>query len=204
MIGGPEHDSEVAGYWETLGLPGAIDLHVHFMPDRVMRKVWAFFDGVDGPGGFDPRDPVLRPVWARLAATRTPVIVHAGSGPQAGRHTGPQIFGQVLEEHPELVAVIAHMGLPEYAEFLDLALRYPHVHLDTTMVFTGFTEQIAPFPPALVPRLADHGDRIVLGSDFPNIPYTYAHQVDALARLGLGADWLRQVCWDNPARLLQR
>jgi len=42
----------------------------------------------------------------------------------------------------------------------------------------------------------------VLGSDFPSIPYAYAHQIDALARLGLGDDWLRAVLWNNGARLL--
>ncbi|HEX6254879.1 MAG TPA: amidohydrolase family protein [Euzebyales bacterium] len=278
-------------FWRALGLPGAIDLHVHFMPERVLRKVWAFFDGVDvhgAPwairyrgdesarvarlralgvrrfgalayahrpgmaawlngwladfaakvpdavhcatfhaepdvdayvadaleagarlwkvhlqvGGFDPRAKVLRPVWRRLSDAGAPVVVHAGSGPQPGAHTGPSVFIEVLEAHPDLTVIVAHMGLPEYDAFLDLADRFGGVHLDTTMVFTRFIERVAPFPPRLVPRLAEHADRIVLGSDFPNIPYSYAHQVDALARLGLGADWLRAVCWHNPARLI--
>lgn len=38
---------------------------------------------------------------------------------------------------------------------------------------------------------------MLLGSDFPNIPYAYAHQLDALARLDLGDDWLWAVCWGN-------
>ena len=71
------------------------------------------------------------------------------------------------------------------------------------MAFTDFVEQIAPFPPALRPQLADLGDRIVLGSDYPNIPYPYAHQIAALHRLDLGDDWLRAVLHDNGARLLQ-
>lgn len=289
---GPGSDAEVAEFWTSLGVPGAIDLHVHFMPDRVLRKVWAFFDAVESAdgvgwpityrdgeaarvarlrdlgvrqfgalayahkpgmaawlnawladfaacvpealhcatfhrepeadgivadaleagaqvfkvhlqvGAFDPRDPLLRPVWRRLAASGRPVIVHAGSGPQPGPYTGPEIFAHVLAAHPELTAVVAHMGAPEYGPFLDLALRYPNVHLDTTMAFTGFMERFAPYPADLLPRLIEHGDRIVLGSDYPNIPYAYAHQIDALARLGLGADWLAQVCWHNPQRLL--
>ena len=43
----------------------------------------------------------------------------------------------------------------------------------------------------------------MLGTDFPNIPYSYATQLAALADFGLGDDWLRAVCWDNPARLLR-
>ena len=30
-----------------LGLPGLVDLHVHFLPERVMNKVWGYFDQAD-------------------------------------------------------------------------------------------------------------------------------------------------------------
>ena len=289
---GPHDDADVAAFWRRLGIPGAIDLHVHFMPDRVLRKVWSYFDAVESRvgwrwpiayredeqqrlarlaalgvrrfgalayahrpgmaawlnawlaefaqqvpgaihsatfhcepqadadvaraleagaqlfkvhlqvGAFDPRDRLLRPVWRRLAAAGVPVVVHAGSGPLPGPFTGPEIFAEVLADHPDLVAVIAHMGMPEYRAFWDLALRHPGVHLDTTMVFTDFTERLAPFPRDLLAGLAERPDRVVLGSDFPNIPYPYAHQVAALADLGLGPEWLADVCWHTPARLL--
>jgi predicted TIM-barrel fold metal-dependent hydrolase len=153
-------------------------------------------------GAFDPRDPLLDPVWGLLEDAGVPVVVHCGSGPLAGRFTGPGVFGAVLAAHPRLTAVIAHLGAPEYAEHLDLVERYPNVHVDTTMVGTPFMERIAPVPAALLPRLRDLGDRVVLGSDFPNIPYAYAEQIGALASWDLGDDWLRAVCWHNGARLL--
>lgn len=153
-------------------------------------------------GAFDPRDPVLTPVWRRLAAAAVPVVIHAGSGPVPGPFTGPGPIGEVLHAHPELTAVIAHMGGGEYGEFLDLALRHPNVHLDTTMTFTDFMRVFGGYPEHLLPTLAAHPDRVVLGSDFPNIPHPYAHQIEALVRLGLGDDWLRAVCFSNGARLL--
>jgi hypothetical protein len=153
-------------------------------------------------GGFDPRDPQLDPVWGLLEDASVPVVVHCGSGPLAGRFTGPGPFGAVLAAHPRMTAVIAHMGFPEYAEHLDLVERYPNVHVDTTMVGTAFTERVAPVPAALLPRMRDLGDRVVLGSDFPNIPYAYAEQIAALAAWDLGEDWLRAVCWENGARLM--
>ena len=53
--------------------------------------------------------------------------------------------------------------------------------LDTTMAFTPFIDEAgAPFPPAELPRLRDLGDRVLLGTDFPNIPYTYADALEAL------------------------
>ncbi|MET7283588.1 amidohydrolase family protein [Kribbella sp. NPDC005582] len=152
-------------------------------------------------GDYDPRDPVLDDVWGQLAEAGTPVVAHCGSGPIPGRHTGPGPIGEVLRRHPRLTVVVAHLGMPEYAEHLDLT-SYPNVHLDTTMALTPFTEALMPFPRDLVPRLADLADRIVLGSDFPNIPYPYATQLQALVDLELGDDWLRAVCSENGARLL--
>jgi uncharacterized protein len=153
-------------------------------------------------GAYDPRDELLGPVWGLLAEARVPVVVHCGSGPMPGPFTGPGPMSEVLAAHPRLIAIIAHLGSPEYGAFLDLTGRYPGVYLDTTMAFTDFFERIAPFPAGLRPRLADAGDRILLGTDFPNIPHEYVHQLQALARLDLGEPWLRAVCYDNAAALL--
>lgn len=285
-------DADVPAFWQRLGLPGLIDLHVHFMPARVMDKVWAYFDragpltgrewpiryrwpehdrlthlramgvrafsslvyahkpdmamwlndwatqfaaanedvvhtatffpepGVGGyvesalrsgarifkahvqVGGYDPRDPLLDAVWGQLADARVPVVVHAGSGPAPGAFTGPGPFGEVLRRHPALTAVIAHMGMPEYDAFLDLAEHYGNVHVDTTMCFVDTFGDQEGVGELLAPRLARLSDKVILGADFPNIPHDYAHQLEVLDRLGLGDDWLRAVCWTNAARLI--
>jgi len=291
---GPQGDAEVPAFWRDLGLPGLADIHVHFLPPRMLRRVWAHFDeagplvGTAWPivyrwsdeervahlaqlgvraytalayahrpdmaadlnawtldfaertpgclpsatfypepgvnrytrraldagarvfkvhlqvGGFDPTHSRLDAVWGTLADAGVPVVVHAGSGPVAGEHTGPKPFSTVLRRHPKLVAVIAHLGAPEYADFLDLAERYERVSLDTTMAFTRFFESQAPFPRELLPRLRDLGlaGKVLFGSDFPNIPYAYAEALGALVDLGLTDDWLRAVLWRNAADLL--
>ncbi|WP_405855663.1 amidohydrolase [Streptomyces sp. NBC_00090] len=152
-------------------------------------------------GGFDPTDPALDTAWGMLADSGTPVVVHCGSGPTPGKFTGPEPMERLLARHPRLRVIVAHMGMPEYGDFLSLAQRYEGVRLDTTMAFTDFSEQLAPFPTAELGRLADLGDRILLGSDFPNIPYPYGHQLHALERLGLGDDWMRRVLYENGAEL---
>jgi predicted TIM-barrel fold metal-dependent hydrolase len=91
------------------------------------------------------------------------------------------------------------LGAPDYLAFCDLADRHPRVHLDTTMVFTDFWG--SDYPAGLTARLQDLQDRVLLGSDFPTIPYPYLHQLESLARLDLGDDWLRAVCWGNGATL---
>lgn len=152
-------------------------------------------------GEYDPGDPLLDPVWGILTDSRVPTVIHCGGGPVPGEFTGPGPVAAVLKRFPQLPLIIAHMGMGEYSEFLDLAQRYENVTLDTTMAFTDFAEETMPFPPSERGRLADLGDKILLGSDFPNIPYPYAEQLDALADLGLGDDWLRAVWHGNAARL---
>ncbi|MFJ9352427.1 amidohydrolase family protein [Streptomyces sp. NPDC101237] len=284
--------AEVHRFSERLGLPGLVDVHTHFMPERVLHKVWNYFDtsgpltgGLEWPiayrreeaertallrefgvlaftamlyphkpgmaawlnawaadfarrtpdclhtatlypepgvesyvreaveagarvfkahvqvGAYDPADELLRPAWGLLADAGIPVVIHCGSGPAPGKHTGPEPIARVLARHPRLRLIVAHFGMPEYEDFLGLAERFEEVRLDTTMVFTDFTEEFMPFPRAALPRVAALGDRVLLGSDFPNIPYPYAHQLHALERLDLGEDWLRAVCHDNAARL---
>ncbi len=291
----PAIDEEVPQFWSALGLPGLADVHTHFMPPRLLRRVWEYFDAA-GPlvgrswpvryrwpqpqrvarlqalgvrrftalcyahrpgmaaslnawsldfaratpgclpsatffpeagavtyvtqalaagaqvfklhpqvGGFAPNDPRLGQVWGLLAEAGAPVVVHAGHAPAATPHTGPGPFASLMSAHPRLTAVVAHLGAPDYEPFLALAETYENVALDTTMAFTPFFERIAPFPATALPRLRDLGlaGKVLLGSDFPNIPHPYAEQIASLARLGLGDDWLRAVCWHNAGRLLR-
>jgi len=285
-------DGYVVEMWRSLDLPGLIDLHVHFMPHRVMAAVWTFFDdasrhygrtwpivyreaaevrlarlrgwgvrafpsllyahkpgmaqglntwaagfAAENPdvlqtatffpepsaaryvgdalaagaviwkahlqvGGYDPRDELLDEVWGQLADARALVVVHCGSAPVAGRFTGPGPLGQVLARHPRLRVAVAHLGAPEFDTFLDLAESREGVHLDTAMALTPFFTGRRPLPERAVPRLRHLQHKIVFGSDFPNIPYTYATQLRALDELGLGPDWMRAVLWDNPRRVL--
>ena len=290
----PHPDAEVGhvrAFWQGLGLPGLFDVHVHFLPENIQRRVYEQFDnagpkigrewpiryrgsheervellrgfgvrrfsalpyahrpgiasylnewaqgfaeavpeslwsatfypepeapayveklvaaGVDvfkvhvQVGEFHLDDPALDPVWALLEDAGTPIVIHAGSGPVGNEFTGPDPLRRVLERFPRLTAVVAHMGAPEYAEFLALAERHENVCLDTTMVFTDFFDAEAPYPAGLRARLVDLQDTVLLGSDVPTIPYPYAHQLEGLERLGLGDDWLRAVCWENGARL---
>lgn len=154
-------------------------------------------------GAFDPREPLLDPAWGLLADSATPIVVHCGSGPVPGDFTGPEPIRAVLAAHPRLQLIVAHMGVPEYGDFLDLAERYDGVRLDTTMAFTAFMNRLAPFPDVLRDRLIEAGLRgdVLFGSDFPNIPYPYSEAVDSLAELGLGDAWMREVLWGAGARL---
>lgn len=154
-------------------------------------------------GAFSPLDPQLDEAWKLIEDAGAPVVIHCGSGPHGGEFTGPEPIFELVDRHPNLVLVIAHMGMPEYIEFAELARRAPHVYLDTTMVGTGYIHQeFGDLPDGYLDTVAALADKVVLGTDFPTIPYSYSHQIEVLHNWGLGEEWMRNVLWYNPQRLL--
>ena len=154
-------------------------------------------------GAFSPLDPQLDEAWKLIEDAGAPVVIHCGSGPHGGEFTGPEPIIELVDRHPNLVLVIAHMGMPEYIEFAELARRAPHVYLDTTMVGTGYIHQeFGDLPDGYLDTVAGLADKIVLGTDFPTIPYSYSHQIEVLHNWGLGEEWMQNVLWHNPQRLL--
>lgn len=148
-------------------------------------------------GAFELNDPLLEPVWGMVEDAGSTIVAHVGSAPLPSPFTGPAPVADLLRRFPRLRLVIAHMGFPETADFFDLAGRYESVAFDTTMVGTDFMNEQWTLGRELFPRLRELGlaGRILLGTDFPNIPYPYAHQIEALQRLDFGADWMREVLW---------
>lgn len=45
----PADDADVPRFLDELGVPGTVDVHVHFMPEPVQQAVWAHFDRIGGP-----------------------------------------------------------------------------------------------------------------------------------------------------------
>jgi uncharacterized protein len=44
----PGGDADVPAFCRALGVPGLADVHVHFLPPRLLRRVWEYFDAA-GP-----------------------------------------------------------------------------------------------------------------------------------------------------------
>jgi uncharacterized protein len=155
-------------------------------------------------GRFHTTDPRLTPVWSRLEAEHIPSVIHASAvyGVEGGAEfCGPDVIRALLDRHPDLLVVVAHLGMPDVAGFLDLADEAPTLRLDTTM--TLIDPPYGPeVPRPLLPRLAAIHERVLFGSDFPTIPHRYAAQVRGLSQLGLDAAAVRRVLHDNAASLL--
>ena len=148
----------------------------------------------------DPADARLAPAFEQIEAAGLPVVMHCGSAPEPGRFTQPAALHGLLQRHPALRVVVAHMGAWECADYLALAERHPHLYLDTTMVFVGFSA-CDPYPPELLARLEALSHKLLFGSDFPNIPYPLSHAVGGIGALPLSRAAKRRILYDNAAGL---
>ncbi len=54
MTAGPHGDGEVPAFWRGLGLPGLADIHVHFLPPRILQRMWLRSDEDSLAGGLLP------------------------------------------------------------------------------------------------------------------------------------------------------
>ncbi len=155
-------------------------------------------------GKFSLTDPLLTGAWAQLERAGTPIVLHLGAvddGSGGEEYCTADHLWRLLERHPDLRPVVAHLGAPNTAaDLFARAAELPELRFDTAMAVLS-TVQIWTPPDWLPDRLAEFGDRILFGSDFPTIPRVVADQVAALASFGLGDDWLRGVLWENAAGL---
>ena len=98
--------------------------------------------------------------------------------------------------------VIAHMGAFEYRKFLDLLDNHENLYLDTTMIYISnniFNERIKNRPNK--EELFSYQDRILFGSDFPNIPYEYESSTRGLLELDMPRDFYENIFYNNAKKL---
>jgi uncharacterized protein len=171
--------------------------------------------------GVHPDDAKVAPYWALAAKYDVPVIVHSNRGPAPGvgprrdpkccpdfdgELGNPALLRSVLQRHPKLRLILAHVGtgsapdhLPFDAETFALLSDFPSVYVDLSIL-----NSVAPAQAhaAVLKRLVDagFGDRILFGSD---------KQPAALILRRLAEiDWLtpelrRSILYDNAARFLR-
>ena len=88
--------------------------------------------------------------------------------------------------------------LSDMDRFVGMLKDYPNLYLDTTMAIGGF------FPnPIHREWFAENADRLVFGTDFPNIPYPWHREYQALLAMKLGSETEKKILHDNAARLLR-
>ncbi|HEX8820856.1 MAG TPA: amidohydrolase family protein [Archangium sp.] len=137
---------------------------------------------------FAPDAPALHEVYAACARAGKPLVMHAGREPASPQYKcdvhalcSAERVERVLKEHPTLKLCVPHLGADEFDAYERLLERHDNLWLDTTMVVAGY------FPIPIPRRLLEvRPERILYGTDFPNIPYAWDRELKQLLALKLG------------------
>ncbi|KAI8351253.1 hypothetical protein B0O80DRAFT_456135 [Mortierella sp. GBAus27b] len=137
--------------------------------------------------------PTMDEVYETCIRFNKPVLIHAGKEPNsaaykvdAGKICDASIVEDVLKRYPNLRMCVPHLGMNQYQEFFDLLDRYPNLYLDTTMTlaaFLGSTDKDPATAEMIRTMLLKYSDRVLYGTDWPNIPYDWCRELANLVSL---------------------
>jgi len=150
---------------------------------------------------FYPYDERLFPIYDLVMEKDKRILFHVGTGPVASPYVGIQHFEKLLKTYPDIPANVAHMGAFECREFMDLLDDHSDLYFDTSFAFFNGMDMGFNLDPSYLEK---NKDRIVYGSDFPNLIFPREEEIDTLVSLGLSDEFYQKVFFNNGMELIKR
>lgn len=131
------------------------------------------------PTGYFPYEGRLDYFWRLMEEHNLIVVTHAGAswGPLDENYSHPKHFAPVLEKHPGMRLVIAHLGGKFRPETYELAKRFPNVHADCSALQGWLPSDPEVCKSRLREAVGNMPGRVIFGSDWPLFdmayPYTF-------------------------------
>jgi len=130
---------------------------------------------------------------------KKPVVMHVGREPKSSEYKcdpyricSAEKLERIVKDFPDLKICVPHLGFDETREYREMIEKYDNLWLDTTMVITDY------FPMKESIELLNYrSDRVMYGSDFPNIPYSWDRELLVLKSLNMQNDILEKVTCNN-------
>jgi predicted TIM-barrel fold metal-dependent hydrolase len=149
---------------------------------------------------FYPNDRRIYPIYEVCQSAGIPFLLHVGSSVIPGtrlKYCDPIHLDDVAVDFPNLAIVMAHGGRGFwYDTCAFLAAHFPNVYIDVTgLVPEKLLEHF--------PQLEKFAHKYVFGTDWPAMPKSVAHNIQAVRQLGLSEAALQRIFYDNAARLLR-
>ena len=128
---------------------------------------------------FDMNSDDMNVLYDLCRFNKKPVVMHVGREPKSAAYNcdpyqlcSAHKLERVLNDFPDLKICVPHLGFDEVSTYRMLLERYDNLWLDITMVLTDY------FPMDEAIYLGRYRlDRVMYGSDFPNIPYAWDREI---------------------------
>ncbi len=150
---------------------------------------------------FDMMALYMEPIYQVCCDEQKPLIMHVGREPKSESYKcdpyeicNVQMLESVIKNFPGLNICVPHLGFDETRDYRLLLEKYNNLWTDTTMVIADY------FPMKEKIDLSKYRmDRVMYGSDFPNIPYEWDRELKVLAQSKLSKEQLDQILYKNAA-----
>ncbi|MFX1237199.1 MAG: amidohydrolase family protein, partial [Promethearchaeota archaeon] len=147
---------------------------------------------------FYPDDVRMKPIYDLILEKGKWLCIHAGTAPYRNQYVGYKNFIKLIKKYPDMNVIVAHKGAFEYKKFLSLLNAHDNYCLDTTMIYIPnniFFEREWIRPKA--EELLSYQERILFGTDFPNIPYDYESTTRGLLDMNLPRTFYDKIFYRN-------
>ncbi len=193
-----EHPGRVTGMATVF--PGEVGC------ERILKE--AFQSGLKGVKlhahvqCFDMNSEEMAMIYDACSSEGKPLVMHVGREPRSPAYKcdpyelcGADKVERVLKNHPRLTLCVPHLGLDEFLPYKRLIETYDNLWLDTAMALADY------FPVKNPLRLHEMRlDRVMYGSDFPNIPYAWDREIKRIKDAGLSDESMKRILGENAIR----
>ena len=150
---------------------------------------------------FDIVGDEMQSIYEVCSTRAKPLLMHVGREPKSPaypcdpyEYCRADRLEEVLRQFPRLKICVPHLGADEFMEYQRLIQDYDTLWLDSTMALADY------LPFEGVPPLSDYReDRVMYGTDFPNLPFAWDREIKKVAAMNLSANRLRRFLGENAA-----
>lgn len=148
---------------------------------------------------FDMNSSDMNPIYEVCSKRGKPLVMHVGREPKSESYMcDPYVLcradklEKVLRGYPELKICVPHLGMDEYTAYQRMTETYDNLWLDTSVACADF------LPTEKIVRLDEMRiDRIMYGSDYPNIPYAWDREIKQIQKTHLSRASMVKIFRDN-------
>jgi predicted TIM-barrel fold metal-dependent hydrolase len=152
---------------------------------------------------FDMNSDEMEAIYDLCTLRQKPLVMHVSREPKSDAYKcdpyvlcSAEKLERVIRNFPGLKVCVPHMGVDEYFSYQRLLHKYDTLWLDTAMAVADY------FP---LPNPWSLGkwrvDRVLYGTDFPNIPYAWNREINWFQEQNLPRDTLERILGKNAAAL---